>query len=103
MATCASSLSNNSTAVKKESTKLLPKTKLVICNAASLDGRASQPDLPIYLQYFLNQTTTANTLEHLRDQLFQHSCICGIAPGASIAIHMGHFTWTTPDIPTNFT
>eukprot|EP00957_Ditylum_brightwellii_P161328 12283876-Ditylum_brightwellii.AAC.1 len=46
---------------------------------------------------------TANALEHLMDQLRQRNCICGIAPGASTAMHMGHFTWNTPGIPKNFT
>eukprot|EP00957_Ditylum_brightwellii_P172364 13121628-Ditylum_brightwellii.AAC.1 len=68
-----------------------------------MDGVTPMPDLPTTLQTFLDQATTANALEHLRNQLQQRNCICGIAPGASTAMHKGHFTWTTPDIPTNFT
>eukprot|EP00957_Ditylum_brightwellii_P181307 13811688-Ditylum_brightwellii.AAC.1 len=73
------------------------------CNTSSVDGQTPQPDLPISLKKILNQATTANLLEHLRDQLQQRNCICGVAPGASIVMHMGHFTRTTPNIPTNFT
>eukprot|EP00957_Ditylum_brightwellii_P207924 15355130-Ditylum_brightwellii.AAC.1 len=75
----------------------------MMCNTASMDGVTPMPDLPTMLQTFLDQATTANALEHLRDQLQQRNCICRIAPGASTAMHMGHFTWATPDIPTNFT
>eukprot|EP00957_Ditylum_brightwellii_P114780 8752810-Ditylum_brightwellii.AAC.1 len=80
---------------------------VMLCTAALVDGCMSQPDLliylPIYLQNFLDQTATSKVLEHLRDQLMQRNCICGIAQGTSTAMHMGHFTWMTPDIPTKFT
>eukprot|EP00957_Ditylum_brightwellii_P133992 10216753-Ditylum_brightwellii.AAC.1 len=75
----------------------------MMCNAASTDSVTPMPDLPTTLQTFLDQATMANALEHLCGQLQQRNCICRIALGASTAMHMGHFTWTTPDIPTNFT
>eukprot|EP00957_Ditylum_brightwellii_P210008 15364471-Ditylum_brightwellii.AAC.1 len=99
---CVSSLFSSSTA-KKGTAKLLLKTKMMLCNASMVDGRTLQPDLPVSLQNFLDQTTTADTLEHLCGQLLQWNCICGITLGALIAMNMGHFTWILPDIPTNFT
>eukprot|EP00957_Ditylum_brightwellii_P208332 15356886-Ditylum_brightwellii.AAC.2 len=101
-ATCTSSLLSSSS-VKKGTAKLLPKTKAMLCNAASVDGMNLQPDLPTSLQSFLGQSTIANVLEHICDQLLQRNCICGIASSVLTAMHMGHFIWTTPDVLTNFT
>eukprot|EP00957_Ditylum_brightwellii_P104865 7992182-Ditylum_brightwellii.AAC.1 len=45
----------------------------------------------------------ANALKHICNQLMQQNCICVIAPRALAVMHMGHFMWTSQDIPTNFT